>query len=108
MDHGHGPTLILTDHPVAIDKGNKFNESASQMWLRWIFEQKFVTNSRLWNMSHIKENLDVFDFVKTLQDNKKIIDDGIWWFWSWIGYIFLLYSCIWQRIVIKTMNIWYM
>ena len=63
-----GPTPILTEHPVAIDKGNKFNKSPAQIWLRWILQQGLVTNPRSENMTHIKENLDVFDFELSQED----------------------------------------
>eukprot|EP00486_Rosalina_sp_Unknown_P001250 CAMPEP_0201565690 /NCGR_PEP_ID=MMETSP0190_2-20130828/4996_1 /ASSEMBLY_ACC=CAM_ASM_000263 /TAXON_ID=37353 /ORGANISM="Rosalina sp." /LENGTH=171 /DNA_ID=CAMNT_0047983479 /DNA_START=565 /DNA_END=1081 /DNA_ORIENTATION=+ len=63
-----GSTPILTQHPVAIDKGNKFNKSPSQIWLRWIIQQGLVTNPRSWDMSHIKENLQVFDFELSQED----------------------------------------
>ena len=54
---------VLTQHPTAIDIGSKYNKSAAQIWLRWIIQQKMITNPRSWNITHQKENLDIFDFV---------------------------------------------
>ena len=40
----------------------KYNKSASQVWLRWIWQQGIVSNPRSWNDVHQRENLDIFDF----------------------------------------------
>eukprot|EP01084_Bolivina_argentea_P257455 433761_1 len=53
---------VLTQHPTAIHIGERYNKSASQVWLRWIIQQDMVTNPRSWNITHQQENLNVFDF----------------------------------------------
>ena len=54
---------VLTQHPVAINIGIKYNKSAAQVWLKWILQQGMITNPRSWNISHQQENLDIFDFT---------------------------------------------
>ena len=56
------PTPLLTIHPVAISIGSKYGKSASQVWLRWQIQQNINVNPRSWNITHMKENMDIFDF----------------------------------------------
>ena len=57
--------VILTQHPTAQDIGLKYNKSASQVWIRWALDQNILVQPRTKNITHMKENLDVFDFNLT-------------------------------------------
>eukprot|EP01084_Bolivina_argentea_P257456 433762_1 len=56
---------VLTQHPVPMSIGTKYNKSAAQIWLRWAWQQGVVVNPRSWNISHQKQNMEIFDFILT-------------------------------------------
>lgn len=55
-------SVLLTEHPLAAEIGNRYEKSAAQVWLRWQHQQDIVVNPRTENVEHMKENLDIFDF----------------------------------------------
>ena len=59
---------VLTSHPTAQQVGQKYGKSAAQVWLRWALQQNVVVNPRSWNISHQKQNMDVFDFTLSAAD----------------------------------------
>eukprot|EP00483_Globobulimina_turgida_P007110 UN07124 len=44
----------LPKHPTAIEIGNKYNKSASQIWFRWQWQLNIVLNPRTMNITHMK------------------------------------------------------
>eukprot|EP01084_Bolivina_argentea_P211530 359823_1 len=62
------PTPILTEHPVAINISKKYNKTAAQIWLKWQLQQNIVINPRSWNITHMKQNIDIFDFEINQED----------------------------------------
>ena len=56
------PTPILVKHPTAMEIGERYKKTAAQVWLRWQWQQGIVVNPRSWNETHMKENMDIFDF----------------------------------------------
>ena len=59
---------VLTSQPTAINIGRKYGKSATQVWLRWIYQQGIVSNPRSWNISHQQENMEIFDFQLNQED----------------------------------------
>lgn len=40
----------------------KHNKSVAQIVLRWLIQQNIITIPKTWNISHLKENIELFDF----------------------------------------------
>eukprot|EP01060_Flectonema_neradi_P001812 TRINITY_DN11128_c0_g1_i1.p1 TRINITY_DN11128_c0_g1~~TRINITY_DN11128_c0_g1_i1.p1 ORF type:complete len:346 (+),score=57.44 TRINITY_DN11128_c0_g1_i1:45-1082(+) len=59
---------VLTNHPTAQQVGQKYGKSAAQVWLRWALQHNVIVNPRSWNISHQRENMDVFDFTLSAAD----------------------------------------
>ena len=53
---------ILPEHPVVVGIGEKYGKSAAQVLLNWGWRQNIVFNPRSENVTHMKENMEVFDF----------------------------------------------
>ena len=53
---------LLTEHPTAIEIGDKYQKSAAQIWLRWQWEYGIISNPRTRNVTHMMENMNIFDF----------------------------------------------
>ncbi len=46
---------LLPEEPTAQRIGQKYEKTASQVWLRWALEQSVVVNPRSWNESHMAD-----------------------------------------------------
>ncbi|MEX0721820.1 MAG: aldo/keto reductase [Balneolaceae bacterium] len=65
----------VTDDPLLLKLGEKYGKSAAQIALRWLIEQEqVVAIPKAATEKHLKENLDVFDFVLE-DDDFYAIDD---------------------------------
>eukprot|EP00483_Globobulimina_turgida_P006409 UN06419 len=67
-----GNTPLLTEHPIAINIGAKYNKTAAQIWLRWQRELNVIVIPRSNNATHMKQNMDIFDFELTQNDMKQL------------------------------------
>lgn len=65
-------------HPDIIDIGEKYNKSAPQVIVRWLYQRNIVPIVRSGDPIHQKENLDIFDFELTDDEMGKIfsLDKG--------------------------------
>eukprot|EP01084_Bolivina_argentea_P041548 76675_1 len=67
-----GNTPILTQHPIAMNIGKKYNKSAAQIWLRWQYQLNVVAIPRSNDISHMQQNMDIFDFQLTEDDMSQL------------------------------------
>ena len=51
---------LLPSHPVAVSIGSKYNRSGAQVWLRWAYQYGVLVNPRSWNVTHQRQNMQVF------------------------------------------------
>ena len=63
---------ILTEHPTILSLANKYGKSAAQIILNWSWKQNIVFNPRTMNVSHMMENLDVYDFELNQEEMQMI------------------------------------
>ena len=68
----NGSTPVLTQHPIAIDIGKKYNKSAAQIWLRWQRQLDVIPIPRSNDIEHMMENINIFDFELDNGDMDKL------------------------------------
>lgn len=69
---GKGMTNDLLENPVILDLASKYNKTAAQIVLKWHIEMGFIVIPGSKNVSHIKDNINIFDFNLTKDDMDKI------------------------------------
>lgn len=62
----------IFSNSTLIEIGKKHNKSAAQVALRYLIERNVLIIPRSQNIAHMKENLDIFDFVLDKVDITKI------------------------------------
>ena len=67
LAHGYG-----LDNPTLIEIGKQYGKSPAQVMIRWCLEQGTVPLPKSALPTHIKENIDVFDFALSKADLQKI------------------------------------
>eukprot|EP01084_Bolivina_argentea_P257457 433763_1 len=65
-------TYIMPQEPTAIKIGGKYGKSAAQVWLKWEWQQGIVLNPRTLNKTHMKQNMNIFDFQLTEGEMKQL------------------------------------
>lgn len=75
----------LFTNPVLAEIGKKYNKTNAQVSLRWHYQRGIVTIPRTSQIAHMKENLEIFDFVLDESDMKTIssLDLNITQFPEW-------------------------
>lgn len=68
---GHGDKALL-EEPLFAELGKKYGKSAAQIILRWHMQDGNIVIPGSKNPEHIKANFDLFDFVLTDEEMKKI------------------------------------
>ncbi|MGM7701425.1 aldo/keto reductase [Pseudalkalibacillus sp. Hm43] len=62
----------LLDHPTLKEIGEKYGKSPAQVILRWDLQHNIITIPKSVNPSRIRENSELFDFILTDDEMKKI------------------------------------
>lgn len=70
---GHGDASLISN-PVFTEIGKKYNKTSAQAILRWHIESGIIAIPCTRNISHLSENIDVFDFELSDEDMKTISD----------------------------------
>ncbi len=70
---GHGDKSLINE-PVFAELGAKYGKSSAQIILRWHTQMGFVVIPGSRNVDHIKDNLDILDFVLTDEEMAKIAE----------------------------------
>ena len=75
---GHGDTSLLNESVFKM-LGKKYGKSSAQIILRWHTQMGFAVIPGSRNVSHIKDNLDIFDFTLTEDEMTEIakLDKGV-------------------------------
>lgn len=68
---GHGDKSLLEEDVFAA-LGRKYNKTSAQIILRWHTQMKFIVIPGSTNVSHIKDNFNIFDFTLTDEDMAEI------------------------------------
>eukprot|EP01084_Bolivina_argentea_P211528 359821_1 len=68
----HNWTYVLPQNPTAIAIGKNYQKTAAQVWLRWAWQKDVVVNPRSLNISHMQENIDIFDFELTANEMEQL------------------------------------
>lgn len=68
---GHGDKKLVSE-PVFTELAKKYGKSNIQIILRWHIQMKNIIFPKSTNLSHIKSNLDIFDFELTKAEMGKI------------------------------------
>lgn len=69
---GRGYTKEMLSNEVLSKIGSKYGKTAAQVILRWNLQRNIVVIPGSSNPSHIKENMDIFDFELTAEDMEQI------------------------------------
>ena len=66
------------EHPDLIEIGEKYNKTAPQVILRWLYQRDILPIVRSGDPSHQKDNLAIFDFELTDDEMKTVfaLDKG--------------------------------
>lgn len=62
----------VIENPEILEIGKKYNKSAPQVILRWLYQRDILPVPRSTNRLHQKENLNIFDFELTEDEMEKI------------------------------------
>ena len=68
---GHGDKSLIQE-PVFAELGKKYGKSPAQVILRWHIQMGFVVIPGSKNVDHIKDNLDILDFMLTDEEMAEI------------------------------------
>ena len=68
---GHGDKSLINE-PIFTELGKKYGKSNAQIILRWHTQMGFVVIPGSKNVAHIRDNADIFDFVLSDDEMKKI------------------------------------
>lgn len=62
------PRTEITENETIRQIALKYNKSVVQVVLRWLIQQDVVCIPKTWNVEHLKENINIFDFELTDED----------------------------------------
>jgi diketogulonate reductase-like aldo/keto reductase len=74
------------DHPKLIEVAQKYNKSVPQILIRWGLQHHIIEIPKSGDKTHIKENIDVFDFslkndeilqLDNLNEDFRVVDDSV-------------------------------
>ena len=63
----------LFTNPILLELSEKYNKSVAQIVLRWLFQRKIISVAKTTHFNQMKENIDIFDFVISESDMRKIM-----------------------------------
>lgn len=72
------PRKEILENPVLKELSPKYNKSVVQIVLKWMIQQGLSVIPKTWELAHLKENIDIYDFTVSEEDMKKIdnLDKG--------------------------------
>ncbi len=68
---GHGDKSLMKE-PIFVKLGQKYGKSPAQVILRWHTQMGFIVIPGSKNVAHIKDNLDILDFMLTDEEMAEI------------------------------------
>lgn len=74
---GHGDQQLLNE-PLFKELANKYHKNTVQIILRWQIQEGHIVFPKSTNVDHLRENIDIFDFVLTDEEMNQIrsLDQG--------------------------------
>lgn len=74
------PRMEIIEHPAIIPIAQKHSKSGVQIVLRWLLQQNVAVIPKTWDIDHLKENIDIFDFELSDEEMALIdsLDGGKW------------------------------
>ena len=75
---GHGDKTLI-EEPVFAKLGQKYGKTPAQVILRWHTQMGFAVIPGSKNVDHIKDNLDILDFILSDEEMAEIakLDKGV-------------------------------
>lgn len=70
---GEGKNNIFHHH-VLLDIAEKYHKSVAQVILRWLMQRNIVALAKSTHIERMKENIEIFDFILSDEDIKKIAE----------------------------------
>lgn len=72
------PRLEIIDNPDLKEIAETHGKTVVQVVLRWLLQQDIILIPKTWNLEHLKENIDIFDFTLSEVEVKRIdaLDKG--------------------------------
>ncbi len=61
-------------NPVLLDIAEKYQKSSAQVILRWLMQRDIVALAKSTHIERMKENIEIFDFVLSDEDMRKIAE----------------------------------
>jgi diketogulonate reductase-like aldo/keto reductase len=73
------PRMEIINHPVLMQIAATHNKTVAQIVLRWLLQQDILLIPKTWDFTHLKENIDILDFVLTDEEIATIdsLDQGV-------------------------------
>lgn len=70
---GEGKNNIF-HNPILLNIAKKYRKSTAQVILRWLMQRDIVALTKSTHIQRMKENIEIFDFVLSDKDMKKILE----------------------------------
>ena len=72
------PRKELINHELLLPIAKKYNKSVVQVVFKWLLQQEVIIIPKTWELSHMKENISLYDFELTAEEMAIIdsIDQG--------------------------------
>lgn len=69
------PRKEITENPVIKEIADAKGKSVVQVVLRWLLQQDIILIPKTWDVNHLKENINIFDFE--LNEDEMAVIDGL-------------------------------
>lgn len=69
------PRTEITENPVIKEIADAKGKSVVQVVLRWLLQQDIILIPKTWDVNHLKENINIFDFE--LNEDEMTVIDGL-------------------------------
>lgn len=66
------PRMEILENPTLMEIAKRHNKSVAQIVLRWLVQQGIAIIPKTWELKHLKENINLFDFELNQEDMSTI------------------------------------
>lgn len=66
------PRKEILENEMILSLATKYSKSAAQIILRWLVQQNIIVIPKTWDITHLHENIDIFNFELSQEDMSKI------------------------------------
>lgn len=64
--------MEILENPTLMEIAKRHNKSVAQIVLRWLVQQGIAIIPKTWELKHLKENINLFDFELNQEDMSTI------------------------------------